>query len=223
MRCFVIGNGPSLNETPLDRLIGEVTFACNRIHLLYDKTKWRPTYYVQAETPQFDEQVWVEATKIHLQLGCVMYLSGGHRGFYTNHHMRRYEVPKTRVEFMDFCQHLQESKVDPKNKPKSWHLPQICNYGSTVHVAMQAAVKEGFNPIYLVGCDLGYEEDKLNHFDERYTEGVPQLRDAKRLNTELLWAHKVAHKTAPVKIYNATIGGKLEVYPRVDFFKVVGE
>jgi hypothetical protein len=44
-RAWVIGNGPSLSVDNLDRLCGEVSFACNKIYLAYDNTSWRPTYY----------------------------------------------------------------------------------------------------------------------------------------------------------------------------------
>ena len=36
-RVFIIGNGPSLNKTPLDKLDGEFTFAMNRFYLMYDQ------------------------------------------------------------------------------------------------------------------------------------------------------------------------------------------
>jgi hypothetical protein len=43
-RCFVIGNGPSLNVADLDRLRGEIAIASNKIYLAFEKTDWRPTY-----------------------------------------------------------------------------------------------------------------------------------------------------------------------------------
>jgi hypothetical protein len=33
--------------------------------------------------------------------------------------------------------------------------------------------------------------------------------------------HTVARRSSPAPIYNATIGGMLEVHPRVDFFEVL--
>ena len=44
-RIFIIGNGPSLNRTPLEKLEGEFTFGVNRIYMLFDRIKWRPTFY----------------------------------------------------------------------------------------------------------------------------------------------------------------------------------
>ena len=48
-RWFVLGNGPSLANTPLDLLIGENTVGINRINLIYDKTAWRPTIYCKTD------------------------------------------------------------------------------------------------------------------------------------------------------------------------------
>ena len=44
-RVFLVGNGPSLNDMNLDLLENEDSIAMNRIELIYEKTKWRPTYY----------------------------------------------------------------------------------------------------------------------------------------------------------------------------------
>ena len=45
-RCFIMGNGPSLNETDLSRLKNEFTIGMNRIFLLFDRIDWRPSYFV---------------------------------------------------------------------------------------------------------------------------------------------------------------------------------
>ena len=69
-RCFVIGNGPSLNKTNLDLIKDEYSIAMNRISMIYSKTEWRPSYYLFCSTninnPDWGEQ-WkesvLEATK----------------------------------------------------------------------------------------------------------------------------------------------------------------
>jgi len=45
-RCFVIGNGPSLNQTDLSLLAGETTFAVNGFFLKSGELGWKPTFYV---------------------------------------------------------------------------------------------------------------------------------------------------------------------------------
>ena len=44
-RIFVIGNGPSLSETPLDKIDSEYSFALNKVNLVYKSTEWRPHFY----------------------------------------------------------------------------------------------------------------------------------------------------------------------------------
>ena len=50
-RCFFIGNGPSLNVEDLSILEknNELTFAFNRIYNIFDKTTWRPTFYISQD------------------------------------------------------------------------------------------------------------------------------------------------------------------------------
>ena len=45
-RCFIIGNGPSLNQTNLSLLSGEFTFGLNRIYLAFDDLGFRTSCLV---------------------------------------------------------------------------------------------------------------------------------------------------------------------------------
>jgi len=45
-RLFLIGNEPSLADTPLDALQDEYLMAMNRIDLIYDAVDWRPDFYI---------------------------------------------------------------------------------------------------------------------------------------------------------------------------------
>ncbi len=210
-RAFVIGNGTSLKDTPLEKLIGEVTFGMNRISLLYDKTDWRPSYYIRAEGLELlnepDPSLWKDDITCHLDLGIPVYC---------NVYFSK-KAGITGTNGMKQCTHYTKH-YDSDESPYLWHLPVICSYGSTVNVAVQLAVSMGYGPIYLVGCDLGYKDGKASHFDENYEEGYwDMLRPAKYANLDTLNAHMIAERSSPVKIYNATIGGELEVYERVEF------
>ena len=46
--CFIIGNGPSLKISDLQKLheANQITFAFNKIYLAFEQTDWRPTYYI---------------------------------------------------------------------------------------------------------------------------------------------------------------------------------
>ena len=219
MRAFIVGNGPSLANTNLDLIKGEVSFATNRIHLIFPNTSWRPTHYVRAENPFESRKIAKQDLKEIFRLGIVSYLNRSYENDWRD--LARFEMPTSVVEFLpDSCSHTLMHYDDPQS-PLEWHKP-LCAFGSSLHVAIQLAVKLGYGPLYLLGCDLGYKEGKPSHFDPLYEIGFEEhLKPAHYANRDLLHAHQVANASSPVKIYNATIGGDLEVYPRVDFEKLM--
>jgi hypothetical protein len=44
-RAFIVGNGPSLNQIDMSKLVGEITFGSNRSYLGYDKWHYHFTYW----------------------------------------------------------------------------------------------------------------------------------------------------------------------------------
>jgi len=196
-RAFVIGNGPSLKDTPLDLLRGEVTYACGRINLIYPYTQWRPTYYVLAERL---EQIDETATRHDLrqiigQNETFSYIQSGVVGLAPSlHYLHAFTTCLCALK---------------RNPPKTWHLPELCSFGSSLHVALQLASLHRYDPIYLVGCDLDGE-----HFAENYGPSAIQTDRWRQ-------AHEIARKSSQSRIYNATIGGSLEVYERVDLCQLL--
>ena len=74
----------------------------------------------------------------------------------------------------------------------------------------------GFKEIYLLGADCSYSDGKKNHFIDYMKYNSDQFSDG----SQMFEAYKVAKKYADknnIKIYNATRGGKLEIFERVDF------
>lgn len=49
--CFIIGNGPSLSADDLEvlRKNNVLSFGFNKIFLMFDKTNWRPDFYVSQD------------------------------------------------------------------------------------------------------------------------------------------------------------------------------
>ena len=87
--------------------------------------------------------------------------------------------------------------------------------------AIQIAVYLGFKEIYLLGVDFSFckdYKDKSNHFVENYYN--KNSKTTVVTENEQLKAYQKAKQYAEthgIKIYNATRGGKLEVFERVDF------
>ena len=103
-----------------------------------------------------------------------------------------------------------------------------CN-GTVTISAIQFAVYMGYTEIYLIGVDHSYSkiidsngnviEDKSvkDYFDNNYDDGIKtelvhNMDDA----TKSFLRTKKHFSKKNIKIHNATRGGKLEVFPRVD-------
>lgn len=202
-RIFLIGNGPSLRDTPLELLKGEDTMAMNAISLIYDKTDWRPTFYFCMDVNPNDTRRW---KSIEDNLSCKK--------------LFLYDLWKDRfrhdnIEFYPRCKKHHPFPVYSKNACQEWHLPAICTAHGSMSPMMQIAVSMGYDEIYLLGCDMFTQ--KHDHFHENY----PAYAVWNERNKIEQHIHEVAKKSSPAKIYNATVGGSLEVYPRVDIRKVL--
>jgi hypothetical protein len=212
-RAFILGNGPSLNVTNLDLLVGEISFGVNRIAGIYPKTKFRPTHYVRAEEASTgsDPALYRSDMELHRELGCEIWAN------------RFFTIPGLKYKQIHGCSHY-GMHFDNPDCPTLYHLPILCTFGHSVNVAIQIALGVlKVDAVYLVGCDMGYREGKVNHFDEHYTKGVGELRDARYTELDILQAHMIAARSFPNRIFNATIGGSLEVYPRVEFGSLFAE
>ena len=84
---------------------------------------------------------------------------------------------------------------------------------------MQRAVLDGFDELILLGCDLEYRDRKPSHFDKNYEHGGEQ--PAFYASRNAFYGHVqginwIRRKGKNVRIYNATRGGLLELWPRVE-------
>jgi hypothetical protein len=192
MRAIVIGNGPSLNQFDFDKLIGERTYAVNRIWKLWEKKGmlWRPTDYVRCEKPRLNRYAADEDVREMSKIKDLHF-----------HLEDRLESSWRHGRQAAISTHNDHFKPCAGNIEHDWHLPQICAFGTVVTTAIQIAVLDGASEIYLIGCDLNMPQ----HFYDELGDDRNELA---------LRAHMIAARCSPVPIYNATIGGNLEVYPR---------
>ena len=116
----------------------------------------------------------------------------------------------------------------------SCNLDKIIHEGMTVTFsAMQIAVMMGFSKIYLLGVDFNYpfitngkgekvlDRSQQTHFVENYYNKNEVIYQP-NLDASLQ-AYQAAKEYADangIEIYNATRGGNLEVFPRVDFDEI---
>lgn len=220
--CFVIGNGPSLTAEDLDVLhaSGMVCFATNRIYQIYPKTNWRPTYYL-----------CMDIYGLHMLFKDIR-CSGDYPKF-INYTARG--LGRRQEDDIHYLCEFENFKIDPfELKPKSLSS-DLSWYGTkngTVTVnAMELAMYMGFKTIYLLGVDNSYKYKRLSDgtiYDDpavkaTYFAGESQAASDRALfqpvdymNASYRLCKAYAEKNR-VDIYNATRGGKLEIFERVDF------
>lgn len=219
-RCFIIGNGPSLTAEDLDKLKGEVTFASNRIYKIFDKTDWRPTFY-----SIFDEGVGLskDLAENVSKLDCVKFVR--EQGYYA------YKRIQGKVCYI----HSWHSRKYLDNPHFSDNLIEgIYTIATVTYNTMEIARWLGFNEIYLIGMDNKYAYSRLRDGTVVKNEGVvsyfsdqgQELPDPSTASAtwEMDLAYDYAEKYSRengFRIYNATRGGFLEVFERVNIDDVL--
>lgn len=226
-RCFIVCNGPSLTAKDLDMISSEYSFASNRIYNMFPYTKWRPTYYCEADpfVSKIIEKKDIDAV-----------LNGGSTCFLNLRCCDDYPEGTKENDNVYFYYIKPVLGIDSIKSEKSSinfssDFSKYAYSGTTITYEMiQLALYMGFTELYLIGCDHNYkhtiETGQLTEnkdIERNYPKemGEPDKRiPMQTFNPKTTWAYESAKKYAEqhgVKIYNATRGGRLEVYQRVDF------
>lgn len=216
-RCFIIGTGPSLTITDLELLSDEVTFAPNRIYELFNQTKWRPTFYINQDHTLIKEF----GDKIKTVNAELIFLPVDYREDFTGNQYRFFV--------------LKHQEFYPHKAPFSRDISKFLAQGFTVtYGAIQIAVYMGFTEIYLLGIDHNYNitrdangkpirNEKAGDNYANGMQGYVNMNNLPRIE-ETTIAYETAEmvsKKYGVKIYNATRGGKLEAFERIELEKVL--
>ncbi len=208
-RCFILGNGPSLRQTDLNKLRGEITFGLNRIYLLFPELGFTTTYLVGV-----NDLVLEQCAADIQNLALPRFLTW---------RARRWFQPEPQLVYLD------TDFTGPENFCTS--ITGRFFEGFTVtYIALQLAYQMGFTEVILVGVDHNFvtqgtanqaiisQGDDPNHFASNYFgKGfkwqLPDLPGSER-------AYRIArdaYAQAGRRVLDATIGGKLEIFPKVDY------
>jgi hypothetical protein len=208
-RCFILGNGPSLQKTDLSLLRDEITFVTNRYYLLGDRLTFRPTYYVCS-----NELVVEQCAREIEKLPMPKFL-GWH-----NRDLLRFS--NDMIFLWTRC------------GLRSWFFTDLtegCWEGNTVTmVAIQLAYYMGFGEVVLVGVDHSYQFSGEPHAEQRSTGEDPNhfapgyFGEGFRWHLPDLEGSELAYRVARHifdrsgrRIVDATIGGKLTVFDKVEY------
>ena len=197
-RAFVICNGPSLNKHNLELLKDEITFGGNRIYLhdtftpkYYSMEDWGAIcqYYNEVNNRvESDYKFIAERFSSDFIYGKdVVYIS--------------FERWKEGTNYI-------ADIIDKDEGTFYW--------GSTItFLLVQLAYYMGCSPIYIIGADHLKENtsEPLTHFTDEYVKN----REYNATSIDIInIGYRLLNDRIP-NIYNATIGGDLEIFDRVDY------
>ena len=175
----------------------------NKIFHVFDKTEWRPDYYFVNDRMVFSQNMdsicRMDVKYKFVSDNCKINSNNG----FLRHHL-------------NVCEGCYDN-VQDFSDDAAWGI----YFGSTVtYSCIQFAVYMGFKVIYLLGVDFNYGKmgEKGNHFYEQEDK-----INFSFLENGSLKAYHIARQYAEdhdIKIFNATRGGKLEVFDRVDFDEI---
>ena len=228
-RVFLVANGPSLLNTNLDLLENEISFAMNRVSLIYNKNpKWRPTYYLFSSTNVRPDKPWAKKwTKSVLEA-----IQEEKTTPFIASMFKQYIDPTgifNKIEWFGSMSETKPTKEGLIHESCFSHnvIERIDKSGTSMNLALQLCNHMGFSEIVLVGADLGWSKDHgskndPNHFDPNYTADIPK---PEKVNHQMRNIHSLAYKhlKSKTKIYNASNKTVLDVYPIIDFEKYVLE
>lgn len=215
-RCFIVATGPSLTIEDIEKLKGEICWTCNSGINLFDKTDWRPKYYAIADGRVFEK---VKEKLNPKDFGFAFYNDKDIE--WTGENVLPLPV------YVSYVLSEEARAVLPKwalRKRMSNDISQKVYMGDNItFVIMQICMYMGFSEIYLLGCDCNYSGAKSHSSLTDYKDAEKLYKSADAVYRGMIDDHKCAKKIAGkrgVRIYNATRGGMLEVYPRVNLDKI---
>lgn len=218
-RCFIVATGPSLKISDLEKLKGEICLSCNSIVKILDKTSWRPDYYFM-----YDKDAFLRIKED---------IVASEKNLYNFYHPYEwpYSSPISRPYVLKHKSWYTENQqkmlvklgLDELGFSKDIH-DHLEVGGNVVHVMMQFALYMGFNEIYLLGCDCSYLKDQTHA--EGISYNMPSSYDAERSARVVKADYELEKKVLEsegVKVFNATRGGYLELFPRVSLEEIIGK
>ena len=241
-RCFIVGNGPSIKQMNLSLLTKEIVFTVNSIMSnkeIYEKLN--SDYHIMIDSGFFKLDLKEKDDRITRDLYnkinyaskkpiCILNYDGKSAfDAYGLENLNKYYI---------YLHSNLTSNYQRKIKLSS-NIPSSQN---VIHAAIFSAISMGIKKIYLIGCDmtsvfLNFESDidgnitiaEDNHAYD-YTENEKKrllkdfnimdneevLHDYAKTFTTFKMIRKYCEKNN-IEIYNATIGGGLDVFERVKY------
>ena len=221
-RCFIIGNGPSLTIEDLMLIKDEYSFASNGIVHLFDKTEWRPNWYMV-----------VDKVIISQMFSWNKQIFDGIESFVYD----REFVEKNRDSMnVHYFTHGGKYSIFPEKQCFDKPSEDVSCYFSrsqTIATSMiELAMYLGFTDIYLLGFDHSFPIEKtsdgkckrdnnVNHHFAGYKGKVWNVAYIDAISKAYEQISKYI-ENRNVRIVNCTRGGHLEIFSRAKLEDIVG-
>ena len=165
-RCFIVGNGPSLNKVDMTLLSDEITFGANRCYLGFEKWGFQFTYWGCIDRIQIEDYASEYVQKIS------------------------HDIPSF-IPF-EYLPYFSPGKICPINQsykvldsPMFSENPDEIFMGNTITYSLiQIAALMGCNPIILIGNDHSYNLKDISP-EEQLKDLTPS--EIKRVTNKRFW------------------------------------
>lgn len=232
-RCFILGSGHSIANQDLSKLANELVMTQNHFHSHKSISVIRPNYHVvvpkyQPQAFDDDWRQWLQTMKDNLPNNCQFFMG----------HNTKYLVDQMKI-FGDAVSYIKTgfSDIFLKRAPVDLTQP-IMSIPTVLTECLAIAIYMGFKDIYLLGFDLdqniqlarGSDRNKIrfygkspitaNQYESEYESDAAKSGED-WYSMGVIWHQcNLLKKTAEmnnVRILNATDGGILNVFDRVDY------
>jgi hypothetical protein len=221
-RCFVIGNGSSINQQDLTKLENEYCFVCNRFCLHENINQVKPNFYSMIEPIRlnlfFREKMFPTITKemdfcASENKKTIFLLNIQHKNYIETNKL----FSGNKIYYFLFNgliskkMHFDMTKPNPAGTASIYFLLSLAKY-------------MGFKKIYIIGCDHDYilHKDEKHFYQESFGnvwKGKSNLELAQNLSMylERMSIINSLFLKQGVQIFNAGLGGLTDVFPRINY------
>lgn len=201
-KCFIVATGPSLRIDDLRKLAANKIFCFGVNSIIKIENEWIPDGYVVTDSYFISNNIQ------HIEdYNCkIKFIGDSCKEYWIKKRKNSYKIHVVNTGAgIDFSEEICQKLYSGYN-----------GGGTVTYVCLQLAAYMGFKEIYLIGADCNYAiGSKNNHFVE--DEEVDNKNHGTDLMIKAYAFAKIFADKHGIKIFNATRGGALEVFERVDF------
>ena len=237
-RAFIIGNGPSLNHTPLYLLKDEHVLCFNRFNLIGERLNFTPDMYMIVDDIVAKDSV--KEVKEQIRKSKLTFLPNINFGTGVTDFKKLFRGYDNIIWMNVLVKRFSAKRLDIVMKRS---FPWVVIGRTVATSGLEILMKMGFSEIYILGVDMNYvihktvkeldsdtaiestQDDDPNHFDPRYFGKGKKYHQpvAETMDIMMRALADISHyaQNNGYKIYNATVGGKVECFERINIYEVL--